>query len=45
MGYTDDVIISRLYRDTRLMSIGGVADEVMLNVICKYMGIDPGSRS
>lgn len=45
MGYTDDVIISRLYRDTRLMSIGGGADEVMLNVICKYMGIDPGSRS
>jgi len=45
MGYTDDVFISRMYRDTRLMSIGGGADEVMLNVICRFMGTDPGSRS
>ncbi|KAJ8307030.1 hypothetical protein KUTeg_015114, partial [Tegillarca granosa] len=33
MGYTDEVLISRLYRDNRLLSIGGGADEVMLSII------------
>jgi citronellyl-CoA dehydrogenase len=37
MGYTDEVLISRLYRDMRLLSIGGGADEVMLGIICKFM--------
>ncbi|XP_046357429.2 probable acyl-CoA dehydrogenase 6 [Haliotis rufescens] len=43
MGYTDEVLISRLYRDFRLLSIGGGADEVMLSIICKYMKILPPS--
>jgi citronellyl-CoA dehydrogenase len=34
--------IARAYRDTRLVSIGGGADEVMLGIICKAMGILPG---
>jgi citronellyl-CoA dehydrogenase len=33
--------VSRLYRDGRLASIGGGADEVMLGIICKLMGILP----
>lgn len=41
MGYSDDVYVSRLYRDLRLYSIGGGADEVMLGIICKLMGILP----
>jgi citronellyl-CoA dehydrogenase len=38
MGYTWDNPVSRLYRDGRLASIGGGADEVMLGIICKSMG-------
>jgi citronellyl-CoA dehydrogenase len=30
-----------MYRDGRLMSIGGGADEVMLGIIAKYMSILP----
>jgi len=41
MGYTWDNPVSRSYRDGRLTSIGGGADEVMLGIICKYMGILP----
>ena len=41
MGYTWDNPASRAYRDGRLGSIGGGADEVMLGIICKYMGILP----
>ncbi|KAL4228621.1 hypothetical protein ACF0H5_011670 [Mactra antiquata] len=41
MGFTNDVLISRFYRDFRLLSIGGGADEVMLNIICKYMDTLP----
>ena len=44
MGYTWDNPVSRAYRDGRLGSIGGGADEVMLGIICKYMGILPGRR-
>ena len=36
--------ISRAYRDSRLASIGGGADEVMLGIISKYMGILPGKK-
>ncbi|WP_163851353.1 acyl-CoA dehydrogenase family protein [Pseudooceanicola aestuarii] len=39
MGYSDDSEISRIYRDARLTSIGGGADEVMLRILTKYMGI------
>ena len=41
MGYTWDNPVSRAYRDGRLGSIGGGSDEVMLGIICKYMGILP----
>lgn len=41
MGFTSDVPISRAYRDVRLLSIGGGADEVMLSIICKYMDLLP----
>ncbi|XP_053469016.1 probable acyl-CoA dehydrogenase 6 [Ictalurus furcatus] len=41
MGFTSDVLVSRFYRDSRLMSIGAGADEVMLSIICKYMDILP----
>lgn len=41
MGFTADVDVSRAYRDFRLVSIGGGADEVMLSIICKYMGTLP----
>ncbi|XP_042883262.1 probable acyl-CoA dehydrogenase 6 [Penaeus japonicus] len=41
MGFTNEVLVSRFYRDLRLVSIGGGADEVMLGIICKYMGILP----
>ena len=39
MGYTWDNHISRAFRDGRLSSIGGGADEVMLGIIGKTMGI------
>ncbi|XP_008329545.1 probable acyl-CoA dehydrogenase 6 [Cynoglossus semilaevis] len=41
MGFTSDVMVSRYYRDSRLLSIGGGADEVMLSIICKYMDTLP----
>src|SRR6187549_2825483 len=44
MGYMTESEISRMYRDGRLSSIGGGADEVMLGIICKGMGILPGQR-
>ena len=44
MGYMTESEISRMYRDGRLTSIGGGADEVMLGIICKGMGILPGQK-
>jgi citronellyl-CoA dehydrogenase len=44
MGYMTESEISRMYRDARLTSIGGGADEVMLGIIAKGMGILPGQR-
>ena len=44
MGYTWDNPVSRLYRDGRLASIGGGADEVMLGIIAKYMHTLPARR-
>ncbi|HUK04638.1 MAG TPA: acyl-CoA dehydrogenase family protein [Burkholderiales bacterium] len=41
MGFTWDNPVSRAYRDGRLGSIGGGADEVMLGIICKHMHILP----
>ena len=36
MGFTWDNPVSQAYRDMRLISIGGGADEVMLGILCKY---------
>lgn len=41
MGFTWENPVSRAWRDLRLISIGGGADEVMLTIICKHMGILP----
>ena len=41
MGYTWENQVSRAFRDSRLLSIGGGADEIMLAIICKYMGTLP----
>jgi citronellyl-CoA dehydrogenase len=41
MGFMNETLISRFYRDGRLASIGGGADEVMLGIIAKYMGTLP----
>jgi citronellyl-CoA dehydrogenase len=45
MGYTWDNPISQAYRDSRLISIGGGADEVMLGIICKLEGTLPGKAA
>ncbi|MDX2171074.1 MAG: acyl-CoA dehydrogenase family protein [Deltaproteobacteria bacterium] len=37
-GYMDEYLISRYWRDSRLLSIGGGADEVMLQIIAKLEG-------
>ena len=39
MGFTWENKVSRMYRDGRLASIGGGADEVMLGILSKIMGI------
>ncbi|MGE0874246.1 MAG: acyl-CoA dehydrogenase family protein [Burkholderiales bacterium] len=44
MGYTWDNPVSRAFRDGRLASIGGGADEVMLGIICKYMRVLPSKN-
>jgi citronellyl-CoA dehydrogenase len=44
MGYTWDNPVSRAYRDSRLISIGGGADEVMLGIICKLEGTLPARK-
>ena len=41
MGYTLDNPVSRAFRDSRLISIGGGADEIMLGIICKLEGTLP----
>ncbi len=42
MGFMNETPVSRVYRDGRVASIGGGADEVMLSIICKLMGTLPG---
>ncbi|MDQ6926349.1 MAG: acyl-CoA dehydrogenase, partial [Candidatus Eremiobacteraeota bacterium] len=46
MGYMNETPIARYYRDSRLMSIAGGTDEIMLNIIAKGMKIAsrPNSR-
>jgi citronellyl-CoA dehydrogenase len=38
LGYMNEMPISRYYRDARLISIGGGADEVMREIISKIAG-------
>jgi citronellyl-CoA dehydrogenase len=38
IGFMNETLISRYFRDVRIMSIGGGADEVMLEVIAKIEG-------
>ncbi len=45
MGYTLENRVSRYFRDVRLASIGGGADEVMLTIIAKHMGTLPARRN
>ncbi len=45
MGYMNETRVSRAYRDNRLMSIGGGADEVMLSIIAKLNGTLPTRRN
>lgn len=44
MGYMDETLMARRFRDGRLASIGGGADEVMLGVVCKLLGTSPGKK-
>ncbi len=44
MGYAWESIVSRFYRDFRLASIGGGADEIMLGIICKLMNTLPSQK-
>ena len=44
MGYIEETRVNRFWRDTRLGSIGGGADEVMMGIIAKTMGILPRGR-
>ncbi|VDL63850.1 unnamed protein product [Nippostrongylus brasiliensis] len=37
-GFMWDNPVCRMHRDLRLHSVGAGADEVMLSIICKYMG-------
>src|SRR5690606_14442663 len=43
-GFMNDNFITRIYREARQTAVGGGANEVMLQVICKEMGILPGKR-
>lgn len=45
MGFTADNPVSRAYRDTRLVSIGAGADEIMLGIIAKLEGTLPGTSN
>jgi citronellyl-CoA dehydrogenase len=44
MGYMEETRITRTFRDSRLLSIGGGADEIMLGIIAKLEGILPGKK-
>lgn len=41
MGYMEETPITRAFRDARLLSIAGGADEIMLGIIAKLEGIFP----
>lgn len=41
MGYMEEYPMARYFRDSRLMSIGAGADEVMMGILAKFEGIAP----
>jgi len=41
MGFASESQVAQFYRDGRLSSIGGGADEVMLSIISKLEGTSP----
>jgi citronellyl-CoA dehydrogenase len=45
MGFMSETPVSRAYRDFRLTSIGGGADEVMLTILAKLMNTLPGQSN
>ena len=45
MGFMDETIVARRYRDQRVVSIGGGTDEVMLQIIAGYMNLTGRSRN
>ena len=45
MGFMNETPVSRAYRDFRLASIGGGADEVMLTILAKMMNTLPGQSN
>lgn len=38
MGYSSEMLVERFYRDARILSIAGGADEIMIGIIAKFMG-------
>ena len=44
MGYMFETRINRMFRDTRLIGIGGGADEIMLGIIAKLEGNLPSKK-
>lgn len=44
MGYTWENKVARMFRDGRLASIGGGADEVMMGIIAKIMGVAKSAK-
>jgi citronellyl-CoA dehydrogenase len=40
MGYMEETWVSRFFRDSRLLSIGGGADEVMLQILARLEGLE-----
>ena len=43
-GFMWETHVARSYRDSRLASIGGGADEIMLGIICKLLGTLPTKK-
>ena len=39
MGYTEENFVARAFRDMRLYSIGGGADEIMLTILARMNGL------
>lgn len=44
MGYSSEMLVERFFRDARVMSIAGGADEIMIGIIAKFMGTLGGKK-